>query len=405
MSTSAPSSPPAAMVPVVLALCAGEVLGMAGAFAFPALLPGFRAEWGLSNTQAGWISGIYLAGYAVAVPVLTAATDRIDAKRVWLLGAAITTLAALGFALAAEGFWSAMAFRALGGVGLAGMYMPGLKALVDRTSGPKQPQWISWYTASFSLGTSVSFLAAGAVADLWGWRLAFLLAAAIACAAMALVAGILPPAPPPPPAAKAPLLDFRPVLANRPVFGYVLAYTAHTWELFGLRSWMVAFLVVVAAAQGGAPRLLSPTTIATLASLLGMAASIGGGALAVRFDRRRVCALAALSSAALGAGLGLTVAWPYLAVAGLVLLQNVLVQVDSAALTTGAVLEAEPGRRGATIAIHSLLGFTAAFLGPLAFGVVLDRSGGWGAPFALLAAVAALGPLALRWRRRGTPLP
>ncbi len=31
---------------------------------FPALLPGFQAEWGLTNTAAGWISGIYFGGYA-----------------------------------------------------------------------------------------------------------------------------------------------------------------------------------------------------------------------------------------------------------------------------------------------------------------------------------------------------
>jgi hypothetical protein len=86
------------------------------------------------------------------------------------------------------------------------------------------------------------------------------------------------------------------------------------------------------------------------------------------------------------------------------LLYNVLIQIDSAALTTGAVLAAEPERRGATIAIHSLLGFGAGFVGPLAFGMVLDLAGGgnsslaWGLAFASLAVVVGLGPLALRLR-------
>ncbi|HSV30035.1 MAG TPA: MFS transporter, partial [Candidatus Omnitrophota bacterium] len=180
-------------MPVVLALCLAEVLTMAAVFAFPALLPQFMAAWGLSNTDAGWISGIYFAGYAVAVPVLSALTDRIDAKRVWLGGAAITALSGLGFAVAADGFWSAMLFRALGGIGLAGTYMPGLKALVDRTHGPQQPKWMSWYTASFSLGTSTSFLFAGWAAGLWGWRAAFAVSGAAAVAALALVALALTP--------------------------------------------------------------------------------------------------------------------------------------------------------------------------------------------------------------------
>ena len=84
------------------------------------------------------------------------------------------------------------------------------------------------------------------------------------------------------------------------------------------------------------------------------------------------------------------------------LLYNVLIQIDSAALTTGAVMAAEPARRGATMAVHSLLGFAAGFVGPLAFGAVLDLGGGntqpwgWGLAFASLGVVAALGPLALR---------
>jgi MFS family permease len=388
---------------IVLATCVAEVLGMVGTFAFPALLPAFRGEWGLTNTQAGWISGVYFAGYALAVPVLTALTDRVDARRVWLGGTALAAAAAAGFALLAEGFWSAMLFRALGGAALAGTYMPGLKMVVDRTGGRRQPQWMSWYTASFSLGTATSFLIAGAAAAAGGWRAAHGLAAATALAALLLVAAMVPPVRPPPAPEPAALLDFRPVLRNRPVLGYVFGYAAHVWELFGLRSWMVAFLTACAALQPAAPA-LSPTLIATLGSLVAVAASIGGAELAVRLDRRRVCAGAAMASAAMGTVIGFTVGWPYWAAAVLMLIYNGVVQIDSAALTTGAVLEAEPGRRGATIAVHSLLGFGAGFAGPLAFGWVLDLAGGeggaaWGPAFLSLAAVAALGPLALAWSR------
>ena len=49
---------------LIAAMCAAEVFTMAGVFAFPALLPIFFTEWGLTNTEAGWISGIYFVGYA-----------------------------------------------------------------------------------------------------------------------------------------------------------------------------------------------------------------------------------------------------------------------------------------------------------------------------------------------------
>jgi MFS family permease len=81
------------------------------------------------------------------VPFLTALTDRIDAKRVYMAGALFAAASLMGFTLTAEGFWTAFAWRVLGGVGLAGTYMPGLKALVDRISGVRQTRWISYYTA------------------------------------------------------------------------------------------------------------------------------------------------------------------------------------------------------------------------------------------------------------------
>ena len=92
---------------LVATLCAAQVAGMAGFAAFPALVPTFQAEWGLSNTEAGWISGIYYAGYLSGVPVLVSLTDRVDPRRIYLISMGLTGLVTLGFALFAEGFWTA----------------------------------------------------------------------------------------------------------------------------------------------------------------------------------------------------------------------------------------------------------------------------------------------------------
>ncbi len=54
---------------------------MLGISTFAALLPALQAEWGLDNSQAGWIHGIYYAGYLFAVPVLVSLTDRVDPRR------------------------------------------------------------------------------------------------------------------------------------------------------------------------------------------------------------------------------------------------------------------------------------------------------------------------------------
>jgi MFS family permease len=190
--------------------------------------------------------------------------------------------------------------------------------------------------------------------------------------------------------------------------GYILGYGVHCWELFTLRSWMVAFLAFSLTLQpSGASIIAAPTTIAMLSGLVAMAASIAGNELCMRFGRRRVIRLVMMLSAASAAVFGFAAGLPYAAVAGLALVYSAIIQLDSAALTAGVVAVAEPGRQGATMAVHSLIGFGAGFVGPLALGWTLDMTGdmsgdmtggamvSWGLAFATVAAVGVLGPLAL----------
>ena len=223
-------------------LCLTEVLTLFGVFSFPALLPVFFDEWGLSNTEAGWIAGIYFGANAAVVGVMVSLTDRIDARLIYLLGAALAAIGSAGFAVFAEGFWTAFAFRALAGAGLAGTYIPGLRALTDRYEGRHQPRAVAVYTGTFSLGTALSFFVTGQVAQAWGWRWSFAVTALAAVLALVIVALVLRPVRPPPAKEKTRLLDIRPVLRNRQAMAYILAYGAHTWELTSLRSWTVAFL-------------------------------------------------------------------------------------------------------------------------------------------------------------------
>lgn len=392
---------------LIAAMCAAEVLGMLGISSFAALLPVFAEEWGLSNANAGMIGGLYFAGYVVAVPVLTSLTDRIDARIIYFGGMTATALALLGFALTANGFWSAAGWQALAGAGLAGTYMPGLKALGDRLGARDQSRAVAFYTGSYAIGMSLSFLAAGEIARWSDWRAAFAVAALGSLAAMAIAGVALAGHR----AAKHPvpdthLLDFRPVFANRAAMGYVLGYAAHVWELFGLRAWLVAFLVFGASFDGGVQSWLRPTMVATLFMLIGAPASILGNELCLRFGRRRVISTIMLASAGLSCAMGFLGTIDYGVLSVVCLAYGALLMADSASLTAGMVEAAEPGYRGATMAVHSTLGFLGAAAAPPVFGLVLDITGGrtdanaWGYAFISLGVVAALGPLALAYGAR-----
>ena len=145
---------------LVALLCLTQVLGMLSNATFPALIPVFQPLWGLSNTEAGWVSGVYYAGYTAAVPVLVTLTDSADARRIYLYSCLLGGLAALGFAFFASGFWSAMVFRFFGGISLAGTYMVGLKLLSDRLPEESRSRSVAVYTAHFGIGASLSVLAA-----------------------------------------------------------------------------------------------------------------------------------------------------------------------------------------------------------------------------------------------------
>ena len=47
----------------VVAMCAAQACAQIGAFSVAALIPTLIPAWGLTNTEAGWISGIYYAAY------------------------------------------------------------------------------------------------------------------------------------------------------------------------------------------------------------------------------------------------------------------------------------------------------------------------------------------------------
>src|SRR5437879_5155611 len=313
-----------------------------------------------------------------AVPLLTSLTDRVDARRVYLVSSVVAAAALAGMALFASALLSASILQLAAGAGIAGTYMPGLRALTDNVSGTgAQSRAVSFYTAVFGLGTSLSILLSGWIAGAMGFRWAFGLGAIGPLAAGLMVALGLPSRKPTP-LHGARMLDFRPVLASREVRPYIFGYAVHCWELFGSRSWLVAFLVFAQQLQisgGVPPAAWSAVTIAAVANLIAPAARIGGNELAMPRGRERLIWKAMLASGALTCALGFAAALPWYALVGLVMLHMCLVMGDSSALTAGLVTRIDERVRGAAMAVHSLLGFGAGFFAPRVFGAVLDLAG------------------------------
>ena len=386
---------PARLVAVV---CAAQVLVQIGAFFWPTLLPGMMRLWELSNSEAGWITASFYGAYMISVPVLVTLTDRVDPKRVYLFGVASTVAGHLLFGLLAEGFWSALALRALTGMGWAGTYMTGLKLLADRVDAKMMSRATAGHAASIGISGALSFATGDLIASVAGWHAAFVAAAASAAVAWVLVAAIVPAQGKRTSPAKdgQGLYDFRPVFRNSSAMAYAIAYSIHTLEMSALRGWGVAFLGYVAATTGAAAAtFLSPAIIATGLGLIGTVASVAGNEAAIRFGRKRLIVAAMAASIFIGATIGFLGSMSYALAAVLLTIYGIVIWLDSSSLTAGTAGTAEPSRRGATLAVHSMLGYAGGFVGPLLVGWVLDLSGGmsqlgWGLSFFSVAMLMAL---------------
>ena len=385
-------------------MVAAQVMVQIGAFTLPALLPDYIDRWHLTKTEAGWLIGVFFASYVIAVPALVSLTDRIATRRIYAIGAGLTALSHLGLAFVADGFWSALIFRAVAGIGWAGAYMPGLKAIADSLEGNAQSRAVSLHAAGVGVAGASSYAVAGLIDTAAGPSAAFVFGGLSALIALPLAWRVMPKGAPEHSRSQGSrsLLDFRPVFRNRRAMAWIAGYTVHTWEMAAVRAWGVTFLTLTAAQAGSPSWLPAPTILLTVAGLIGIAVSVSGNESAHRYGRMRIVTAAMMTAAILALCTGWFVGVSMIVAAALIVVWVAAIFWDSSALTAGTVQAAAPALRGATMGLHSMCGYAGGFIGPLGVGLCLDFAGnnptlGWGIGFGHLAVVTLAGFAILRW--------
>src|ERR1700733_10117191 len=392
-----PDPPPPQHAHTVAFVCGAEILCLTSFSLVPALLPQFIVSWSLSNAEAGWLAGIMSAGFMAAVLPLVALTDRIPARTIFLASRGLNALSCFGVAFS-NGLFPALIWRAISGIAVAGMYMPGLRALTDGMEGATRARAAAWYTSSFTLGSSLSFLL-GQAGLMWNWRGAFVVSGALAVIGVLLAWAALPRMNTAPPAERPrgeP--NFHRVLGNRDVLVLTLGYTATIWGTAGLRQWIVVFLTFCAARQGGgATEGWSMLITGALVGLLGVPAGLYGNELSLRLGLRATAIGVFLASALVNALFGFAAMLPYGAVVVLALAAGFVVQGNFSNLTSGLLAVTDPWQKGTTVAVYSCIGFAGGFTGTLSFGLSLDLFGGtarqvaWVVAFGICAVACLIG--------------
>jgi predicted MFS family arabinose efflux permease len=212
---------------------------------------------------------------------LVSLTDRRPARQIYLASSVLSALSRFGMALS-DSLLPALAFRALAGTAMAGMYMPGLRALTYGVEGATRACIAAWYTSSFTIGASLSFLF-GRVGTLLGWRSAFVIAGILGTGGVLIAWAALPRGDSGGEKEPQPLLDFRPVLANRDVLAFIIGYAAAIWGCVGLRQWIVVFLTFRAGDQAADPaQAWTILVVRAVINFLGVPAGLIGNELSIR---------------------------------------------------------------------------------------------------------------------------
>ncbi len=382
---------------------------------FAGVLPLLQADWQLSNAQAGAIQSAGQFGYLIAVLILSSLTDYIDAKKLIVTGGLWAGIGNLLFAGFAHDMASAILIRGLLGLGIAGIYMPGVKLISRKITPSQRGRAVGLFVASFTLGTAVSIALSGNLASLLGWRLAVGLTSIGPLLGASISWRYLPPSGRPDRPGQRP----RPInelLHNRPALLIMLLYVCHAWEVLGIRSWLTAFLASVRTHSGAslAEATSSGATIAGLATLLAATATASIGALSDRLNRLNVIIAVMALSTLFTLVLGFSLTLPWIVVIGISLLAAFLSNADSAVISTQLTEVVPDDYLGRTLAIYSFLGFAAGSVSPMLFGATLDYATSlagqqpgiaWGWAFATFALGSLLGlAIAVRIKRRPVPV-
>jgi len=356
-------------------------------FNYAAVLPQVTEEWGLTGIEAGAVFGAFQAGYLLSILPAGWLADRYSPRWVIAVGAAGTALPSLTFAAVADGVILGVALRFLSGLFVAGVYVPGMRFLSDWFPETVRGRALGVYIGTFELGSGLSFVFATAVAEAVDWRVAIAATSVggLVISPLVVVATRDAPNRSEPTESGIGWSLFR----NRPYLLAVSIYAWHNWELFGVRGWLLAFLVATPAFAATGSTVIPGLVVGAMIVASG-AGNLAGGWLSDRIDRQAVLAVGLGASALLSAGFGFVGGLSTPLLVGLVLIYGLVLALDSAptsALVTEVVDDEHVGK---ALSVQSLVGFSTTIISPVVFGIALDL-GGYTAAFPTLAAGALIG--------------
>jgi predicted MFS family arabinose efflux permease len=141
------------------------------------LLDELGAQLHMSAASLGWVTTATQGGYLVGLVMVVPLGDRFDRRRIILVQLAVTALGLLGAATAPSA-WTFLAWSAF--FGAASTVVQVITAFAAAASPPgRRGQTVGVVTSGVVVGILLARTVSGFIADLWGWRAVFGVAAAV----------------------------------------------------------------------------------------------------------------------------------------------------------------------------------------------------------------------------------
>ena len=369
-------------------LSVAELLGMSLWFAASAVSAQYQQMWSLTASEAAWLTTAVQLGFVggTAVSAVLNLADIVAARRLFA-GSALLAAGCNAMVLSAHGLDTALLWRALTGVCLAGVYPPAMKMIA------------TWFRArrGMAVGTIVGALTVGKA-------LPYLLKAipgatianvTLAASVGAVVAAVIvwrgyrdgPYAFPPRRFSWQLVGD----VAREPRWRLAMGgYLGHMWELYAAWTWLPVFVAASVAAQGLDARTagMRASVVAFCALAVGGAGCVWGGVVADRRGRAWLVNTAMMLSGACALLIGATFGRSLWLLAPVALVWGFFVIADSAQFSV-MVTESVPAHAvGTALTLQTSLGFLLT-AGVIQLVPLLEARVGWPWAFTIL----ALGPV------------
>ena len=270
----------------LILLAIAELLGMAVWFSASAVVPALTQAWSLNDAGRAWLTMSVQVGFVAGAfcSALFNIADIVPARRLFTASAFLAGLSTAMIPWLASSLPTALMFRFLTGLFLAGVYPVGMKIMATWTQ-KDRGLGIGLLVGALTIGSAAPHLlsAFGGVND---WKSVMFWAATLAgmggfIAMLFVNEG--------PYRTAAPKFNWKyvgEVTRERPLLMANLGYLGHMWELYAMWAWLPIFLAASFKLKGINPMWASLAAFATIG--IGGIGSLAAGQLADKVGRTAV---------------------------------------------------------------------------------------------------------------------